>query len=145
MWYGSCDADTFCMETNPTPRVENPTVGWHEAEDGRPWHWDGHCWTRFRAPGEQPHRPEVLAEDQPWHLWHPEVAMPRAAEPPPFLVPQVPQVPVWYQAPTPAQPRGVGGMTYGEHIFWAVLSVLTLGLAAPLWALKAFLGRRRLF
>jgi hypothetical protein len=40
--------------------------------------------------------------------------------------------------------RHVSGLTTGQHIFWGILTVCTLGLAAPLWALAAFLGRRRI-
>lgn len=46
-------------------------------------------------------------------------------------------------APPATHPRHVSGLTTGGHLVHAVLTVCTLGLWAPVWALVAWLGRRR--
>ena len=46
-------------------------------------------------------------------------------------------------APRPVKVRHVSGLTTGGHLVHFTLTVATLGLWAPVWALVAFLGRRR--
>jgi hypothetical protein len=42
------------------------------------------------------------------------------------------------------QPHHVSGLTTGQNIMHAILTVITLGIWAPLWWLSSRLGRRRI-
>jgi len=43
-----------------------------------------------------------------------------------------------------AKAQYVSGMTTGQHMAWAIATLLSCGVAAPFWVLFAFLGRRRI-
>jgi hypothetical protein len=77
---------------------------------------------------------------QQWIAPAPPPPPPPAGVPVYYFPPQ--QQPVMWQQPT--RPRYVSGLTTGQHVAFGILTACTLGLAAPFWALAAFLGRRRI-
>jgi hypothetical protein len=47
------------------------------------------------------------------------------------------------QQQQPPRSVSIGGMTYGQHLLHAILSVCTLGAWIPVWIVLALLGRRK--
>ncbi len=95
---------------------------------------------------QQPPRPGPWPPQQPVYPTtgypHQQPYQPRPQPPYGYgqqLVPMPP--PIQY---APPKPQHVSGLSTGGHIMMAILTVFTCGLAAPIWALVAFLGRRRI-
>lgn len=101
----------------------------------------------------QPHQPPPTPVPAPSSPpgWHPDPRVPgqlrywdgstwtahiAPAGPPPMAM--------QHYAMPPAVHRGtVGGLTNGQHLLHAIITVCTFGLWAPVWALLAWSGRRR--
>jgi hypothetical protein len=56
--------------------------------------------------------------------------------------PYAPQIVVVQQAA--ASPRHISGLTNGERLVHIIFTVCTIGLWAPIWFLREWLGRRRI-
>lgn len=94
--------------------------GWYQYEDRLRW-WDGYHWG--------PYHEYPSSGVEAFSAWgvptHPVYAVQPA---------QVVRAPVRHHY--------ISGLDNGQHLRWFVASLLTLGIAAPFWAMAAWSSRR---
>lgn len=103
-----------------------PPAGWYSEPNNllQERYFDGNVWTAST-------RPKAPSIDS-------------FSEPPQFTSMQQPVVIVMQGETSASKSQYISGLTTGEHIKHGALTVITAGLWGPVWAWKAFAGRRRI-